>query len=128
MNNMSQTAHSLMLTFSFDNDIEKVYRGIFSRECLEKFGLYRTEISTTSNELERYLNINSLAMDMKKLHFVSTPTSKSIEERVVSINHKKVTTNFTIRYNLYVNSEDNSTMFTFELLSNQTNDPFINEY
>ena len=129
MNETSQNPHrTLMLTFSFDIDIEKVYLGIFSKQCLEKIGLYRTDISTTEDEIERYLTINSLPIYLHKLNFISTPTSKTIEEKVVSLNNKKVTTNFTIRYHLYVNSEDNSTVFIFELLSNEENDPFMNEY
>ena len=89
MNEESQNPHrTLMLTFSFDIDIEKVYLGIFSKQCLEKIGLYRTDISTTEDEIERYLTINSLPMDMHKLNFISTPTSKTIEEKVVSLNKK----------------------------------------
>lgn len=91
MNETSQNPHrTLMLTFSFDIDIEKVYLGIFSKQCLEKIGLYRTDISSTEDEIERYLTINSLPMDMHKLNFISTPTSKTIEEKVVSLNKKKL--------------------------------------
>ena len=130
MNNNLQAnqTHSLLLTYSFDNDIEKVYLGLFGKKCLKKLGLSRPEISPTGNELVKYLNIDSLQLDIMQLHSVSTPTSKIIKEKVISINNKKVTTNFYIKYHLYVNSEDNSTMLIFELFSNERKDPFMNEY
>lgn len=102
MNNNPQAnqTHSLLLTYSFDNDIEKVYLGLFGKECLEKLGLSRQEISPTGNKLVKYLNIDSLQLDIMQLHSVSTPTSKIIEE----------------------------TMLIFELFSNERKDPFMNEY
>ena len=64
MHNEQEIGSSLILTYTFDIDIEKVYLGLFTGPFLEKIGLI--DFPKEPNQKMRYISINSLSMNLMK--------------------------------------------------------------
>lgn len=121
-------------SFSFMEDIEKVFFGIFSQTVLEKIGmnkkLFESKVVQSKAKETRihFARKNELVLDLKSLGTISNVSSKVITEKVTSINEQQVTSNFIITHHIYINSSDNTTVVIFEITSNLEDDPFVKMY
>ena len=121
-----------IFSFVFSNDIDKVFTGLFNQKVAEKAEIIGNLINQTpamgAGTYVEFLQSKRLNLIMEPYDSVISPNSRTITVKLTSINNKVVTSNVYLRHNLYVNSSDNSTFTTFEIVSDEEDNPFLNEY
>ena len=121
-----------IFSFVFSNDIDKVFTGLFDQKVAEKAEIIGNLINQTpamgAGTYVEFLKSKRLNLIMEPYDSVISPNSRTITVKLTSINNKVVTSNVYLRHNLYVNSSDNSTFTTFEIVSDEEDNPFLNEY
>ena len=121
-----------IFSFVFSNDIDKVFTGLFNQKVAEKAEIIGNLINQTpamgAGTYVEFLKSKRLNLIMEPYDSVISPNSRTITVKLTSINNKVVTSNVYLRHNLYVNSSDNSTFTTFEIVSDEEDNPFLNEY
>ena len=121
-----------IFSFVFSNDIDKVFTGLFNQKVAEKAEIIGNLINQTpamgAGTYVEFLKSKRLNLIMEPYDSVISPNSRTITVKLTSINNKVVTSNVYLRHNLYVNSSDNSTFTTFEIISDEEDNPFLNEY
>ena len=117
--------------FFFSNDIDKVFTGLFDQKVAEKAEIIGNLINQTpamgAGTYVEFLKSKRLNLIMEPYDSVISPNSRTITVKLTSLNNKVVTSNVYLRHNLYVNSSDNSTFTTFEIVSDEEDNPFLNE-
>lgn len=143
MKNKKNTYSFQTLSFIFDADIEKVYKSFFTPKILYKAGIIGTilevnhyEITTNTADNAKVKGIqynfckpivcNLDAINSAKV--INESHFKFLSQKITAINGQKLPSNFYICYNYYVNTENNSTIVTFEIESDKKNDPFMKLY
>ena len=121
-----------IFSFVFSNDIDKVFTGLFDQKVAEKAEIIGNLINQTpamgAGTYVEFLKSKRLNLIMEPYDSVISPNSRTITVKLTSLNNKVVTSNVYLRHNLYVNSSDNSTFTTFEIVSDEEDNPFLNEY
>lgn len=121
-----------IFSFVFSNDIDKVFTGLFDQKVAEKAEIIGNLINQTpamgAGTYVEFLQSKRLNLIMEPYDSVISPNSRTITVKLTSLNNKVVTSNVYLRHNLYVNSSDNSTFTTFEIVSDEEDNPFLNEY
>ena len=121
-----------IFSFVFSNDIDKVFTGLFNQKVAEKAEIIGNLINQTpamgAGTYVEFLQSKRLNLIMEPYDSVISPNSRTITVKLTSLNNKVVTSNVYLRHNLYVNSSDNSTFTTFEIVSDEEDNPFLNEY
>lgn len=121
-----------IFSFVFSNDIDKVFTGLFNQKVAEKAEIIGNLINQTpamgAGTYVEFLKSKRLNLIMEPYDSVISPNSRTITVKLTSLNNKVVTSNVYLRHNLYVNSSDNSTFTTFEIVSDEEDNPFLNEY
>ena len=121
-----------IFSFVFSNDIDKVFTGLFDQKVAEKAEIIGNLINQTpamgAGTYVEFLQSKRLNLIMEPYDSVISPNSRTIAVKLTSLNNKVVTSNVYLRHNLYVNSSDNSTFTTFEIVSDEEDNPFLNEY
>ena len=121
-----------IFSFVFSNDIDKVFTGLFDQKVAEKAEIIGNLINQTpamgAGTYVEFLQSKRLNLIMEPYDSVISPKSRTITVKLTSLNNKVVTSNVYLRHNLYVNSSDNSTFTTFEIVSDEEDNPFLNEY
>ena len=121
-----------IFSFVFSNDIDKVFTGLFDQKVAEKAEIIGNLINQTpamgAGTYVEFLQSKRLNLIMEPYDSVISPNSRTITVKLTSLNNKVVTSNVYLRHNLYVNSSDNSTFTTFEIISDEEDNPFLNEY
>ena len=121
-----------IFSFVFSNDIDKVFTGLFDQKVAEKAEIIGNLINQTpamgAGTYVEFLKSKRLNLIMEPYDSVISPDSRTITVKLTSLNNKVVTSNVYLRHNLYVNSSDNSTFTTFEIVSDEEDNPFLNEY
>ena len=121
-----------IFSFVFSNDIDKVFTGLFNQKVAEKAEIIGNLINQTpamgAGTYVEFLKSKRLNLIMEPYDSVISPNSRTITVKLTSLNNKVVTSNVYLRHNLYVNSSDNSTFTTFEIISDEEDNPFLNEY
>ena len=121
-----------IFSFVFSNDIDKVFTGLFDQKVAEKAEIIGNLINQTpamgAGTYVEFLKSKRLNLIMEPYDSVISPKSRTITVKLTSLNNKVVTSNVYLRHNLYVNSSDNSTFTTFEIVSDEEDNPFLNEY
>ena len=121
-----------IFSFVFSNDIDKVFTGLFDQKVAEKAEIIGNLINQTpamgAGTYVEFLQSKRLNLIMEPYDSVISPNSRTITVKLTSLNDKVVTSNVYLRHNLYVNSSDNSTFTTFEIVSDEEDNPFLNEY
>lgn len=121
-----------VFSFVFSNDIDKVFTGLFDQKVAEKAEIIGNLINQTpamgAGTYVEFLKSKRLNLIMEPYDSVISPNSRTITVKLTSLNNKVVTSNVYLRHNLYVNSSDNSTFTTFEIVSDEEDNPFLNEY
>ena len=121
-----------IFSFVFSNDIDKVFTGLFDQKVAEKAEIIGNLINQTpamgAGTYVEFLKSKRLNLIMEPYDSVISPNSRTITVKLTSLNNKVVTSNVYLRHNLYVNSSDNSTFTTFEIISDEEDNPFLNEY
>ena len=119
-------------SFVFSNDIDKVFTGLFDQKVAEKAEIIGNLINQTpamgAGTYVEFLKSKRLNLIMEPYDSVISPNSRTITVKLTSLNNKVVTSNVYLRHNLYVNSSDNSTFTTSEIVSDEEDNPFLNEY
>lgn len=121
-----------IFSFVFSNDIDKVFTGLFDQKVAEKAEIIGNLINQTpamgAGTYVEFLKSKRLNLIMEPYDSVISPNSRTLTVKLTSLNNKVVTSNVYLRHNLYVNSSDNSTFTTFEIVSDEEDNPFLNEY
>ena len=121
-----------IFSFVFSNDIDKVFTGLFDQKVAEKAEIIGNLINQTpamgAGTYVEFLQSKRLNLIMEPYDSAISPNSRTITVKLTSLNNKVVTSNVYLRHNLYVNSSDNSTFTTFEIVSDEEDNPFLNEY
>ena len=121
-----------IFSFVFSNDIDKVFTGLFNQKVAEKAeiigNLINQKPAMEAGTYVEFLKSKRLNLIMEPYDSVISPNSRTITVKLTSLNNKVVTSNVYLRHNLYVNSSDNSTFTTFEIVSDEEDNPFLNEY
>ena len=121
-----------IFSFVFSNDIDKVFTGLFNQKVAEKAEIIGNLINQTpakgAGTYVEFLKSKRLNLIMEPYDSVIFPNAKTITVKLTSLNNKVVTSNLYLRHNLYMNSSDNSTFTTFEIASDEEDNPFLNEY
>ena len=121
-----------IFSFVFSNDIDKVFTGLFDQKVAEKAEIIGNLINQTpamgAGTYVEFLKSKRLNLIMEPYDSAISPNSRTITVKLTSLNNKVVTSNVYLRHNLYVNSSDNSTFTTFEIVSDEEDNPFLNEY
>ena len=121
-----------IFSFVFSNDIDKVFTGLFNQKVAEKAEIIGNLINQTpamgAGTYVEFLKSKRLNLIMEPYDSAISPNSRTITVKLTSLNNKVVTSNVYLRHNLYVNSSDNSTFTTFEIVSDEEDNPFLNEY
>ena len=121
-----------IFSFVFSNDIDKVFTGLFDQKVAEKAEIIGNLINQTpamgAGTYVEFLKSKRLNLLMEPYDSAISPNSRTITVKLTSLNNKVVTSNVYLRHNLYVNSSDNSTFTTFEIVSDEEDNPFLNEY
>ena len=121
-----------IFSFVFSNDIDKVFTGLFDQKVAEKAEIIGNLINQTpamgAGTYVEFLKSKRLNLIMEPYDSVISPNSRTIAVKLTSLNNKVLTSNVYLRHNLYVNSSDNSTFTTFEIVSDEEDNPFLNEY
>ena len=121
-----------IFSFVFSNDIDKVFTGLFDQKVAEKAEIIGNLINQTpamgAGTYVEFLKSKRLNLIMEPYDSLISANSRTITVKLTSLNNKVVTSNVYLRHNLYVNSSDNSTFTTFEIVSDEEDNPFLNEY
>lgn len=125
-------------TFVFKEDINQVFSCLFQPKILSKCGILGVLYDAHPSDKKNDTLINGIKVEYHKplsgiveismKEIIDNPTDKTVTQQLVMINGKKVTSNVYVKFNLFVNTNNNYTVLTFENEAESSNDPFLLEY
>lgn len=126
------------MSYSFKDDIEKVFDVFFNQSLLDKAGhliKVTPKEKIINNNKTRYkhyyfytptpYSFEAIEGDIK----IDEPHYKSCSLKLISFNDEPLQNELNVNYNFYVNSNDSSTAAVFEVVSSDNkNEELIQDY
>lgn len=105
------------ITFTFKEDIDKVFNCFFNPKILTKLGFFNNKLTKEQFPLKKvrfeYKN-SSNTIDIDKVEEISKRDMKIVKRQITKINDITVESNLFIKYNFYLNTNNGSTLVILE--------------
>ena len=105
------------ITFTFKEDIDKVFNCFFNPKILTKLGFFNNKITKEQFPLKKvrfeYKN-SSNTIDIDTVEEISKRDMKIVKRQITKINDITVESNLFIKYNFYLNTNNGSTLVILE--------------
>ena len=135
-NNNNKIFTNQTVAYTFKKDIDKVFGACFNLKILEKAGILG-QIYTLTDEPKPFIKKETLlefcrpvfcSLKLENIKLINEPHRKTLIQKINSMNGNEITTNFYLKYNYFVNTNNNSTIVIFEVQTEKENDPLIEDY
>lgn len=135
-NNNNKIFTNQTVVYTFKKDIDKVFGACFNLKILEKAGILGqiytlTDQPKPSNKKETLLEFCRpvfCSLKLENIKLINEPHRKTLIQKINSMNGNEITTNFFLKYNYFLNTNNNSTIVIFEVQTEKENDPLIEDY
>lgn len=124
------------VAYTFKKDIEKVFGACFNIKILEKAGIlgqiytisYQPKPFNKNETILEFCRPILCSLKIENVKIINEPHHKTLIQRINSLNGKKSTANFYLKYNYFVNTNNNSTIVTLETQTDKEKDPLFLDY